>query len=71
MKPKYNYILRESLKVDKVLSDFIEEDLLPKSNVAKSLMNNPNKRGIEYLPWWWNFIMFFVKILPYKYAAKL
>lgn len=40
-------------------------------NVAKSLMNNPNKRGIEYLPWWWNFIMFFVKILPYKYAAKL
>ena len=35
MKPKYNYILRESLKVDKVLSDFIEEDLLPKSNVDK------------------------------------
>ena len=29
-------------------------------NVAKSLMNNPNKSGIEYLPWWWNFIMFFV-----------
>ena len=40
-------------------------------NVAKNLMNNPYKRGIEYLPWWWNFIMFFVRILPVKYAAKL
>ncbi len=39
--------------------------------VAKNLMNNPYKRGIEYLPWWWNFIMFFVRILPVKYAAKL
>ena len=39
--------------------------------VAETLMHNPNKRGIEYLPWWWNFIMFFVRILPVKYAAKL
>ncbi len=39
--------------------------------VAEDLMHNPNKRGIEYLPWWWNVIMFFVRILPDKYAAKL
>ena len=39
--------------------------------VAQYLMNNPFKRGFEYLPWWWNIIMFFVRILPVKFASKL
>ena len=39
--------------------------------VANILMNNPQKRGIEYLPWWWKFIMFIVQRLPSHFAAKL
>ncbi len=41
------------------------------NKVAKHLMKNPYKRGLEYLPWWWEIIMFFVKLLPVKFAAKL
>ena len=39
--------------------------------VADYLMRNPQKRGIEYLPWWWSIIMFFIRYLPRKYASKL
>ena len=39
--------------------------------VADYLMRKPEKRGIEYLPWWWSIIMFIVRNLPEKYAAKL
>ena len=39
--------------------------------VASILMKDPYKRGIEYLPWWWNFIMFAVRRLPSNLAAKL
>ena len=41
------------------------------NKVAKYLMKNPFKRGFEYLPWWWNIVMFFVRILPVKFASKL
>ena len=41
------------------------------NKVADYLMRNPNKRGIEYLPWWWSIIMFFIRHLPRKYASKL
>ena len=39
--------------------------------VADYLMRNPQKRGFEYLPWWWGIIMFFIRSLPRKYASKL
>ena len=39
--------------------------------VANYLMRNPQKRGFEYLPWWWGIIMFFIRSLPRKYASKL
>ena len=39
--------------------------------VAKHLLRNPNRRGIEYLPYWWAFIMFIVRILPKPIASKL
>ena len=39
--------------------------------VASILMKEPYKRGIEYLPWWWNLIMFAVRRLPSYLAAKL
>tara|TARA_B100000886_G_scaffold162121_1_gene110535 strand:+ start:642 stop:1388 length:747 start_codon:yes stop_codon:yes gene_type:complete len=39
--------------------------------VAKMLLRNPYKRGIEYLPWWWKLIMLMVKNLPSKFASRL
>ena len=39
--------------------------------VAKMLLQNPYKRGVEYLPWWWRVIMLIVKNLPSKIASKL
>lgn len=44
--------------------------LSPKK-LAKIILKNPNKRGIEYLPWWWGFIMKIVKYLPKSLLAKL
>ena len=41
------------------------------SRVARILMKNPFKRGIEYMPWFWNPIMSLVKILPSKIISKL
>ena len=41
------------------------------NKVAIILMKDPYKRGIEYLPWWWNLIMIIVRKLPSYFAAKL
>ncbi len=39
--------------------------------VAKILLRKPNRRGIEYLPWWWVLILLIVKILPNSITSKL
>jgi len=44
--------------------------LSPKK-LAKTILKNPNKRGIEYIPWWWGFIMKILKYLPESLLAKL
>ena len=41
------------------------------SKVAKILLRRPFKRGIEYMPWFWNPIMFLIRLLPYKLVSKL
>ena len=41
------------------------------NKVASILIKKPYKRGIEYLPWWWNLIMIAVRTLPSYLAAKL
>ena len=41
------------------------------TKVASILMKDPFKRGIEYLPWWWNLIMIAVRRLPSFLAARL
>ncbi len=41
------------------------------NKVASILLKKPHKRGIEYLPWWWNLIMIIVRRLPPYLAAKL
>lgn len=38
---------------------------------AKSLLNQKNKRGIEYKPFIWSFIMKIIKLLPKKILSKL
>ena len=39
--------------------------------VAKILLHNPYRRGVEYLPWWWSIIMLIVKKLPSKIVSFL
>ena len=39
--------------------------------VAKDLLRNPNKQGIEYLPWWWMLVMLIVKIMPTSITSRL
>ena len=41
------------------------------SKVAKMLLRRPFKRGIEYMPWFWNPIMILIRILPNKIISKL
>ncbi len=39
--------------------------------VARYLLRNPNRRGIEYLPFWWLPLMVIVRLLPSFVASKL
>lgn len=39
--------------------------------VARVLLRHPNRRGIEYLPWWWSPFMRFVRLLPAAIVSKL
>jgi len=40
-------------------------------SVARELLRSPNKRGIEYLPWWWSPLMLLIRLLPAPLASKL
>ena len=39
--------------------------------IAKYLLKNANRSGVEYLPGWWRFIMIIVGLLPDKLVSKL
>ena len=39
--------------------------------VAKTLIKNPFKEGVEYLPWWWAIVMKVVDLLPRSFITKL
>jgi decaprenylphospho-beta-D-erythro-pentofuranosid-2-ulose 2-reductase len=39
--------------------------------VARALLRRPDRRGIEYIPWWWSAIMLLVRLLPPALACKL
>ena len=39
--------------------------------VANDLLRHPNRRGIEYLPFWWSPLMALIRRLPAALAAKL
>jgi decaprenylphospho-beta-D-erythro-pentofuranosid-2-ulose 2-reductase len=40
-------------------------------SVARDLLRHPNRRGIEYLPWWWSPLMLMIRLLPASIASKL
>ena len=40
-------------------------------SVARDLLRRPDRRGIEYLPFWWAPFMFLVRLLPSSLASKL
>ena len=40
-------------------------------SVARDLLRRPNRRGIEYLPWWWSPLMLLVRLVPTPIASKL
>ena len=40
-------------------------------SVARDLLRRPNRRGIEYLPWWWSPLMRIICLLPAPIACKL
>ena len=48
--------------------DFLS--ISPKS-VSKILLKNTNKSGVEYLPWWWFYIMKIIRMLPSSFVSKL
>lgn len=39
--------------------------------IAKKLLKNIDKSGIEYSPYWWKIIMFMIKILPKSVVSRL
>ena len=41
------------------------------SAVARQLLRHPNRRGIDYLPWWWSPVMLLIRLLPAPFAATL
>jgi decaprenylphospho-beta-D-erythro-pentofuranosid-2-ulose 2-reductase len=41
------------------------------SAVARDLLRRPNRRGIEYIPWWWGPLMPLIRLLPAPLASKL
>lgn len=39
--------------------------------IARDLLRNPHRRGIETIPWWWSPLMALVRRLPVSLAARL
>ena len=39
--------------------------------VARHLLRRPDRRGVEYLPWWWSPLMGIIRLLPPPLASRL
>ena len=39
--------------------------------VARDLLRRPNRRGVEYLPWWWSPMMLLIRLLPAPIVSRL
>ena len=40
-------------------------------SIARDLLRRPDRRGIEYIPWWWGPLMLLIRALPASLASKL
>lgn len=41
------------------------------ASVARNLLRRPNRRGIEYIPWWWSPLMLLIRLLPAPLVRNL
>ena len=41
------------------------------ASLARDLLRHPERRGIEYLPWWWSPLMALIRRLPPSLASRL
>ncbi len=39
-------------------------------SIARTILRRPDRRGVEYIPWWWGLIMALVRLLPTPIASK-
>ena len=39
--------------------------------LSKKLLKNPFKNGVEYIPYWWKFVMIFLKLAPAFLVKRL
>jgi short-subunit dehydrogenase len=39
--------------------------------IARDLLRRPQRRGLEYIPWWWAPLMLLIRLLPPPLATKL
>ena len=60
-------LIYTSMSIDKAPKAFC----VSKKSIVKSLLKNPFKEGIEYLPWWWFFVMKIITLLPKSLLKKL
>lgn len=44
---------------------------LSTTQLAKKILDSPNKEGIEYLPWWWFIVMKILSIMPSAIISRI
>ena len=59
------------LATPQTLSLASEKLCMRTNDLAKKLLDSPNKRGIEYLPSWWFIVMMLLRIFPSSIISKL
>ena len=65
-------IIKAGYMATKMTKDKVPDFLcINTKNVAKILLKNNFKRGVEYLPWYWGPVMFLVKLTPNFLVSKL
>ena len=59
------------IKTSMVKSNFPNFLFTDKGKIVSKLRKDPYKNGVEYMPYWWKFIMLIIKLLPSFLMEKL
>ena len=59
------------IKTSMVKGNFPDFLLTDKRKIVSNLRRDPYKNGVEYMPYWWKFIMMIIKLLPSFLMEKL